>query len=438
VAPRPLLLVNTDSDGIFPLDGVMRTHAALRRLYRVLDAQESLGLVIGPGPHKDTQNLQVPVFRWMNQHLKGEDPPIVEAAQPAFEPEELKVFDTLPEEERTTHIHDSFVSVAAPAEVPADEAAWNRQREAWVQALRTHCFAGWPSPESGLVVRQIGGQQEDGVVLTVLEFMSQPHVPLRIYLLGPAHATNWTQVELRVVDDHRFSDPPKPDEADPVLPHLRSPKNWMGDYKELLAMLKPAFGGLLQEELRSFGRNVLEDPLAWRAFSDRARGTNTAVAFFVPRGGGLYSWEPDVRKQIQIRRRFMLLGQTLHGMRVWDIRRAAEVLRSLPSTKGLPLIMTAERWSAVDTLYASLEVPDVAELRLMAMPSSHQDGPDYLNVLRILDIPQALAMAAGRAPVVVAGSVGSLTDASYATQVAKRLGWGEKRIQYWIDTEAPQ
>src|SRR5204863_781790 len=74
VAPRPLLVVNTDADSIFPLDGVVRTHTHLRRIYSLLHAPEMVGLVIGPGPHKDTQDLQLPVFRWFNRHLKGSDP----------------------------------------------------------------------------------------------------------------------------------------------------------------------------------------------------------------------------------------------------------------------------------------------------------------------------------------------------------------------------
>ena len=87
VAPRPLLLVNTDSDTIFPLDGVMRIHARSSGIYALHHASRpTCGLVIGPGPHKDTQNLQVPVFRWFNRHLKGEDPVIDMAAVKFFTP----------------------------------------------------------------------------------------------------------------------------------------------------------------------------------------------------------------------------------------------------------------------------------------------------------------------------------------------------------------
>src|SRR6185295_17508165 len=93
VAPKPLMIVNTDSDSIFPLDGVERLHWKVRRIYDLYGARTNLALVISGGPHKDTQDLQVPVFRFFNRHLKGEDPVIEMAATKLLKPEELKVFD---------------------------------------------------------------------------------------------------------------------------------------------------------------------------------------------------------------------------------------------------------------------------------------------------------------------------------------------------------
>ena len=39
VAPRPLLICNTDKDGIFPLDGVVSIYNSTRRIYRALGAE---------------------------------------------------------------------------------------------------------------------------------------------------------------------------------------------------------------------------------------------------------------------------------------------------------------------------------------------------------------------------------------------------------------
>ena len=74
VAPRPLLICNTDKDTIFPLDGVGRVHERVRHIFDLHNAPEKLGLIITEGPHKDTQELQVPVMRWFNKWLKNTVP----------------------------------------------------------------------------------------------------------------------------------------------------------------------------------------------------------------------------------------------------------------------------------------------------------------------------------------------------------------------------
>jgi hypothetical protein len=50
----------------------------------------------------------------------------------------------------------------------------------------------------------------------------------------------------------------------------------------------------------------------------------------------------------------------------------------------------------VNALYAALFEPAIRDLELSDLPNSHAAGPDYLNVLQLLDIPQALALAGER------------------------------------------
>ncbi len=73
VAPRALLVSNTDKDGIFPLEGVVRTHDKTRRVYRVFGAGAKLGVQITEGGHVDTQELHIHAFRWFNRFLKGDE-----------------------------------------------------------------------------------------------------------------------------------------------------------------------------------------------------------------------------------------------------------------------------------------------------------------------------------------------------------------------------
>ena len=94
VAPRPLLICNSDKDEIFPLDGVMQIYNRVRTLYRKLGKEEQIGIHIAEGPHKDIQPLNIGAFHWMNRFLKGMDRMdlIDEPARKMHAPRDLKVF----------------------------------------------------------------------------------------------------------------------------------------------------------------------------------------------------------------------------------------------------------------------------------------------------------------------------------------------------------
>lgn len=104
IAPRALMLENSDTDRIFPLDGVVRIDRQLRDLYAQLGASDKYGLVITPGPHKDTQDLRVPAFRFLMKHLQGNPDPVIDSpATKEFAPEQLAVFASeTPKDEKVT------------------------------------------------------------------------------------------------------------------------------------------------------------------------------------------------------------------------------------------------------------------------------------------------------------------------------------------------
>jgi hypothetical protein len=138
---------------------------------------------------------------------------------------------------------------------------------------------------------------------------------------------------------------------------------------------------------------------------------------------GVEGVEP--KKLIQIRRRFMLLGETLDSRRVWEVVRIVQAIRNSFDFARLPLRFEADGDMAVNALYASLFAP-VNELVLSRLPASQANGPDYLNVLRVLDLPQAVAMASERARVEIRGA--NPAEWAYATQTARSLGWSENLV----------
>jgi len=77
---------------------------------------------------------------------------------------------------------------------------------------------------------------------------------------------------------------------------------------------------------------------------------------------------------------------------------------------------------ACNALYASLFEKGV-HLTLTKPSRSHRDGPDYLNVLKHLDVPTALAMASSRSVVAVTESDTALTG--YAEVVGRAIAAGD-------------
>jgi dienelactone hydrolase len=141
VAPRSLLIANSDSDSIFPLDGVLRIYEKTRNIYKLYNAADKLGLQISPGPHKDTQELQLAVFKFFDKHLRGEERAIDRAATKQFEPEELKVFNELPADQKNTTIHESFTRQLEPRAPPQVSGRWNQGRSA-PSRIRIHRSRG--------------------------------------------------------------------------------------------------------------------------------------------------------------------------------------------------------------------------------------------------------------------------------------------------------
>ena len=114
VAPRKLLISNTDNDIIFPLDGVVDVYNKTRRIYKLLGVENNIGLHVTDGGHSDTQPLRMGAFHWFNKHLKGESSLVRTTAEKFFEPENLKVFTELPQDEITSTIHDIVPVASAP------------------------------------------------------------------------------------------------------------------------------------------------------------------------------------------------------------------------------------------------------------------------------------------------------------------------------------
>ena len=60
----------------------------------------------------------------------------------------------------------------------------------------------------------------------------------------------------------------------------------------------------------------------------------------------------------------------------------------MPAFKETPLHVRAQGEMGVNAGYAALLEPGIQKLKLEGLPASQEEGPDYLNVLRVWDLPQ--------------------------------------------------
>ena len=101
-----------------------------------------------------------------------------------------------------------------------------------------------------------------------------------------------------------------------------------------------------------------------------------------------------------VERALALLGRTADEGRVWDISAVAHALETIQLKADnvvegkRELRIIARGQAGVLAAYAALFEPSIKEVVIIDPPKSHMEGPILLNVLRILDIPDALGLLA--------------------------------------------
>ncbi len=134
-------------------------------------------------------------------------------------------------------------------------------------------------------------------------------------------------------------------------------------------------------------------PERYPAWVSGLTADGSALLVVVPRGVGPLAWQDPA--PYFVRRSMVLLGRTVDGTRLLDVVRVADHVLRHPEA--------VTRWSiagsganGVLSAYAALLVPELERVRVVNPTTSHRQGPQLLNVLRIVDVPEALGMLAPR------------------------------------------
>ncbi len=389
VAPRPLLISNSDKDTIFPLEGVVEIHRQTRHIYELYGKSDQLGLQITEGPHKDTQELRVHAFRWMNRWLKNDDALVDKTATKFFEPPQLQVFTELPEDERNTSIDKDFViTAAAPSE--QESFAMLKDRFDWAKVTKSKLladvFVAWPTAADWpqvLSSEQLAIRQDVQSVRLLghrAKFKSEDHVSLTLDLLTP----------LENSEESTF--PKSVSNGRSICLVVADKRQW----QQYLTGFIATGDGAAETSANDFCKLI----------NSKLDG-GFQVVVFCPRGVGPNAWVGDEKKQIQIRRRFQLIGTTVDTARVWDIRQAIAMLRGLAGGKSkLDVIATGTNgWLS---LVAVTFQQGVSSLSVSGLDLSPDQLPVFLGQARIVSPHELFMLAAVQCPVAVSDSSSEL------------------------------
>jgi len=343
VCPRPLLFVNSDNDIYFPMANNERIIARLERLYSLFGASDVVDAVISVGGHGYRSDVRRAAYEFFNRHLKGDARRVVDPdagvnadGSSALDRKLLRVFpeDTdFPKDHINTKIDELFVTLAKPA-LPAT-GKFELWRRDLLDRLRKAAFAAWPATAPAAYAPTLGGE--------------------------PRSEKETTE--------------------DGIDVHWRWAPGKDANSARWLIVLNP------DEDLAKLPE--------W------ARGIvgGDSVLLLSPRGAGRGApgaWTRD-KFPNPIERSMALLGGTVDGGRVWDVMtvagRRADV-RWRAAGRGRAGILAA---------YAALYQPAIEAVVAVDPPASHRPriageeyGPALLNVLRVMDIPEALGGLAPR------------------------------------------
>ena len=372
VAPRALLFVNSDQDGIFPMDANERIINRLERVYSLYGAGDRVDAVVSIGGHAYRQDIRQAAFGFINAQLKGDARPVPdseidvvsEGGNPGpypIPPERLRVFptdDLLPADQINQSVDQVFVPLADVP--PPDAGHFAEWKRTLLSELRRVSFGYSPEqiPAAKRLPDAEGGterlESEEGI---------------EIRLRGQKGAPTGTNDTLLVVLNE--------DEAGTA-------PDWLN-------------GNIVSQR---------------------------RVVYCEPRGVGATRW---TRKNPPnyVERSHALLGRTVDAGRVWDVIAAARYLSSSGTSNGQKPSVTVTGRGAAGIIAAYTAVLDggIAGAIVVSPPKTHMDAaaPQLLNVLRACDVPDALGLIAPRLLKIVNGdrSTFAKTLAIYAAAGAK-------------------
>lgn len=339
VAPRPLLFVNSDNDAIFPMDGNERIANRMERCYSLFGAGDRYDTLVSVGGHAYREDIRRGVFQFLNLHLKQDGRPVTDSEIDLVIKEGNNAIHPIPPERLRAFKTD--------ADIPADQ----------LNTTIDEHFV--PLGQPGLPNDGGFAEWKSGL-LAKLKRLSFHSFPERIPATDVA-VLNGADLGQFVRTDIPSSFPV--DVA--MIQRTAEPKR-----VRLIVSLEQA--------------DEIPDGLS-----------DESVYVVRPRGVGSTRWTQK-NPPNYVERSHVLVGRTVDAERVREIIAVARAIKN--AHRYLPLVISGDGAAGVLGAYAALWEADIDEVELKLPPLTHQsnDAPQFLNVLRVTDVPAVLGMLAPR------------------------------------------
>jgi cephalosporin-C deacetylase-like acetyl esterase len=341
IAPRPMLFCNSDKDPIFPMEANRRIMTRLRQIYKLYGHPNYVDEVVSKGGHDYRPDLRVAIFKWMNTLMRGGDASTVQDIEFKITPENCKELRVFPEDKDipSDAINNKIDETSVPkaqVRMPtvSNYAKWKHDR---IRELRSKSFRAFPEQ---VPMADRADESKDGKpgATRSAKLTTESGIQVALRTLSPRgldRARNGTLLVMNPGENWPDGD---------------KPPDWVKNYTP---------GG--------YAVALLPRGVA-------AEWTRTSPPNYVARAHALLGLTVDEGRIWDIIATFRMLDDEAKGKRAWRI-----------VGRGQAGILAA---------YAALLEPSIKEVVIVDPPASHRDGPIFLNVMRVLDIPEALGMVA--------------------------------------------
>ncbi|MCK0146071.1 hypothetical protein MWU78_10480 [Arenibacter sp. F26102] len=350
IAPRPFMIAQPNRDLYYSIEAVHTLYNKIKPIYSFYGKPDNLTMKDATGGHSygSKEELRPEILSFFLKALKGKNIPPdklgkIDTSLELSE-EELKVYiNGVPSDDRTKYIQDSFVDLATAPEIKTVEQL-NSYRNEVKAFLKEKTFGAFPDEPGPLDMRldfisssKSGNERKD------YSFVSEEGWRLKVSM--------------------QLGQPTDKDQ--PLLLVLKNPNEERYESDALVSGLR--------------GKVI--------------------IAYFEARGIGDTGWSAS--QQWHIRRAAAWTGRTIASMRVYDVLRCLEALRSIPGVDTDNISILAQGEMAAIAPYATLLDGNVKTL-LLKDPPATQNAPsdptgkgeaiEMLNCLRVTDLPQVAGL----------------------------------------------